>query len=125
MFESMPGSTTHEPNVFKFRMPVDQNISVRRVLILTNARFNNRRINKPRYPLCQILSHRLQSRRRDDALAAVGIELRSVCVDSHLQTTSIKIRHSVNEIVEVEPRRQSAAAEHSVSRRNAEKENLL
>ena len=39
MLESVTGSTAYKPNIFKSRVPVDQEIAVRSVFILADTRF--------------------------------------------------------------------------------------
>src|SRR6185295_19575991 len=39
VFEAVSRASADQPNVFKIRMPVDQKISVRRVLVLADAGF--------------------------------------------------------------------------------------
>src|SRR5882724_8076716 len=47
VFESMAGSAAREPDVRRRRMLVEKKISVRRVLVLADARFDQRRILHP------------------------------------------------------------------------------
>src|SRR5579862_5547896 len=57
MLESVSRSSAHQPHVLKIRMPVDQKIAVRRVLVLTHARFHDRSIGQRREAPCQPVPH--------------------------------------------------------------------
>jgi hypothetical protein len=46
-------------------------------------------------------------------------------IDRHLDPSPIDIRQRINQIVEIDPRRHHAAIETVISRRYAEKDNLL
>src|SRR5262245_9957590 len=92
MLESMPRSTTNDPNILKLRMPVDQKITIRRVLILANTRLQHRRIRHSRHSFCQILTHRFQPLDTDHSLTTIGIEFRPVRIDRDLEPTPIDIR---------------------------------
>src|SRR6185503_6050926 len=59
MFEAVTRSAADEPNILQFRMTIDQEVAIRRVFVLANARFQNWRARKRRNPPGEILSRRL------------------------------------------------------------------
>src|ERR1041385_6308241 len=125
MLESMPRSTANDPNVLDRRMPIDQKIAVRRVLVLANAALHHRRIGQARHALSQILARGLQSTNGKHPLTTIGIELLSMRIDRELEPTPVEIRHCIDQVVEIDPRRHHAAIETVISRRHTKKDYFL
>src|SRR6185369_15742075 len=93
--------------------------------VLAHACLGNRRICESWHPSREVLTRCIQSGRRDHAFTSIRIEFRPMCINRELETASVQIRQSVNEIVEVNPGRQHALIETLISGRNAKKENFL
>jgi len=87
-----------QTHVFHFRMPVNQKIPARSVLILTDARFHNRRIFQCRKPPRHILSHQLRHPRRNNPRLRVRINSLSMFIKRNLQSPPFDVRHSVNQV---------------------------
>src|SRR6185369_15314142 len=58
-------------------------------------------------------------------LTTVWIECRSMRIKSHLEAAALQVRHRVNKVVEVDPRRHRAFIETRISRRHAKKDYFL
>ncbi len=125
MFESVPGSTANQPNILKPRMPINQKITIRRVLILANTRLHHGRIRQPRHSLSQILTHRLQSSTlttRSPVSGSNSVPCASIAILNPRPST---FGNCINQIVEVDPRRHRAATETVISRRHTKKDHFL
>jgi hypothetical protein len=125
VLESVSGATTCQPNILKFRMLVDQEVSVRGVLILANTRLSNWSVRQQRDSLTEQSASGLQSFAGNDSLSGVRIKLGPVCINAELETPVIKIRNAINQIVEINPGREALWPKPIIASRNAEEEDCL
>src|SRR5713101_3145095 len=125
VLEPMPGASACKPHIFHFRMPVDQKIPVRGILILANARFNNRRILQCWEPPRHILLRHLRHRGRNDPRLRVRINALAMLVKRNLQSAPLDVRHSINQVFLKQPSRQRRTCKSHIACRNTEEKYFL
>src|SRR6266576_672184 len=125
VLEPMPGAPACKPHIFHFRMPVDQKIPVRSVFVLAHARFHNRRVAQGREAPCYIFSNHLRHRGRHHPRLRVRINSLAMLVKRNLQSPSLDVRHSINQVFLKQPRRQRRRRKSHIACRNTEEEHFL
>src|SRR5579872_3643852 len=105
-------------------MAVDQEIAVRGVFVLADARFDDGRVAQGGEAATQIIAHE-RKRFAGNALDAVGINGRSVTVAGDFDAAVLEIGHAVNLLSDIEPSGKIAGSVAFVSRRRAEEINFL
>src|SRR5215470_11128440 len=108
-------------------MPVDQEIAVRRVLILAHARFRERSITKGRETLGEKLAHLCESCIAHPAVFGIRVACGAVAVEGYLESPILDVWDSVRteRIAEIDPRRKSRRSEPRVAGRRSEVEYFL
>src|SRR2546429_671091 len=125
VLEPMPRAPACKPHIFHFRMPVDQKIPVRSVFVLAHARFHNRRVAQGREAPCYIFSNHLRHRGRHHPRLRVRINSLAMLVKRNLQSPSLDVRHSINQVFLKQPRRQRRRRKSHIACRNTEEEHFL
>src|SRR5579872_3424767 len=105
-------------------MAVDQEIAVRGVFVLADARFDDGRVAQGGEAAAQIIAHK-RKRFAGNAFDAVGINGRSVTVAGDFDAAVFEIGHAVNFLSNVEPSGEIAGSVGFVSRRRAEEIDFL
>src|SRR5262245_4090151 len=106
-------------------MAIDQKIAVRGVLVLADARLDERRVFQMRKAAGEVLTHWRQPLGRHLPLAGLRIECRTVTVERDLEPAGLQIRDAVDLTAEVDPDGQQRRRESPVARRSAKKEYFL
>src|SRR5882762_255663 len=125
VLEPMSRAPACKPHIFHLRMPVDQKIPVPSVFVLAHARFHNRRVAQGREAPCHILSNHFRHRGRHDPRLRVRINSLAMLVKRNLQSPSLDVRHSINQVFLKQPRRQRRRCKPHIACRNAEEEHFL
>src|ERR1700676_1193862 len=125
MLESMPRSAAYKPNVFNFRMTVDQKIPIPRILVLTNPRLHNRCPAQCREALLNETPRLLRAFRARQARLRIWIDALAVPVHCNLQSPALQVRHPVNLILLKQPRWQRWRRKPRIARRRAKEKHLL
>jgi len=126
VLESMPRSSTDQPDIFVLRMAVDDEMTVRRLLILADTRFDQRCIFQGREAEGDVFTDILQRFGIDYAFAARWIEVRSAGVVGDLESTAIAAWDAVVKLATmICPHRTVRIVESCVSRRSAKEEDVL
>src|SRR3954470_20252881 len=84
-------------------MAVDDEVTVRRLLVLTHTGLDQRSITKGREAERNIFANVFQRLRIDHALAIRGIEIRPARVIGDLESTAIAARNPITEIATMIP----------------------
>src|SRR5579859_5448714 len=105
-------------------MTVDQEIAVRSVFVLADARFDDRRVAQGGEATAQIIAHEAESF-AGNALDAIGINRRAVTVAGDFHAAVFEIGHAVNLLSHIEPRGEISSGVTFVSRRRPEEINFL
>src|SRR5207248_5508826 len=113
-----------EPYVLHFRVPVEQKISARSVLVLAHARLHDRRVAQGRESPRHVFPHRLGHLWRNDSRLRVGVHALAVLVESNLQSPAFDVRHPVDDILLEPPQRQRRRGTSHLASRYADKETL-
>src|SRR5262249_49365024 len=106
-------------------MTIDQEVAVRSVFVLADARFRHRCGRERRNPSPQIFAYSFDRLSGNNPLPVIGIELRPMFINRNLQTASFQVGQSVNEVVKIDPRRHPWWFEEIVTRWHTEEENFL
>src|SRR5581483_2598758 len=108
-------------------MTIDDEIAVCGVLILANARIHDRRVTERGKPLVDVGSRGRHFFRHDKAVQRVGINERTVLVESDFEAPRFEIRESVHAalVAEIDPDGYLRYAKAAVAGRNAEEEHFL
>ena len=125
VLEAVARTAADEPDVLERGVTVDQKIAVRGVLVLADARLDERRVRERRDSLGQKAAHLFERLRGRHALRRVGVELRAVAVERDLDAAAFQIGQAVNFRAPVDPRGQRGGPEARVARRRAEEVDLL
>ena len=99
MLEPVSRAATHKPDVFHSRMLVNQEISVRSVLVLADSSFHDRGILQGWEPPLHIGAGSFPRHRHDDPRLRVRIDKLSMPVIRYFQSSAFNIRHSVEKIL--------------------------
>src|SRR5947207_58554 len=92
VLEAVAGAAADEPDVFKRRVAVNQEVAVRSVLVLADARLDDGRGAERGQTACEVSAHSRESFTGDDALALVRVEGRAVSVNRQLDAALFQIR---------------------------------
>ena len=103
MLEAVPGAAAHQPDVVEIGVPVDEELAVRRRLVLADARLDDRGVGQVRETHGQVGPHDLDALGVDDPLAVGGVERRTVAVGPDLHAATIDRREAVDRPVGIEP----------------------
>src|ERR1019366_720278 len=126
VLEPVPRAAAHEPHIFHRRMPVDDEVTVRSLLVLANASLHQRRVLQGREAKANIFTNVSYSFLTDHALTVCGIESLPTRVVRNLEPTPAAARNAVTKASPViGPYRQMPLAEAIIPRRRAEEENIL
>src|SRR5271166_2234433 len=108
-------------------MPIDDEVTIRRLLVLADTRLKQRCVFQGREAEADVFTNGPQSLGTDGALAICGIELRSLRIISDFESASIVARNSVVEMITViGPDREMWVGEvDAVTRQRAKKEHIL
>src|SRR5579872_7214083 len=120
MLESVTRAPAHQPDVLQIRMPVDQKISIRSVLVLAHPCFQQRSIFQLRESSPQNQTSPRNRARSHVPIPGLRIERRPMLVDRQLESTAVNRRNRVRSFAERNP-----AWHLQRPRRSAEKENFL
>src|SRR5258708_35341113 len=77
VLEAVSRAAAHEPGVRGVRVAVDDEVLVRRVLVLAHARFEQRRARQRGEPEAEIVPGRLEGGGRGEAVVAGGLKPRA------------------------------------------------
>src|SRR5947209_19430042 len=102
MFEAVTRAAADKPDVRKHRMTINQEIAVRSVLILADARLKERRGAHVRQSPREMRAHDGESFRCDVALARVWIKHGPVQINCELETALLKVGQRVNQFREIQ-----------------------
>ena len=107
-------------------MPVDDEVAVRRLLVLADASFYQRRVSKGREAEGDVFANLLQCLLTDHALAIGRIEGRPARIVGDLESAAIAAGNAVAKASPViGPYRQMLIRETIIAGRRAEEENIL
>src|SRR5690348_735379 len=121
----MTRTAAGKPYVLHFGVPVNEKIPARSIFVLAHARLHNRRSAQGRESPRHIFVHGFGHLRRNDSRLGVGIHLFTVLVERNLQSTTLDVRHPVDQVFLKQPRRQRWRSKSRFAGRYAEKENFL
>src|SRR4029078_1760594 len=85
MLKAVSLTPAHNPNVFPRGMPIEDEVVVRRILILADARFQHWRILHPRKSICKIIAHLGNALRARHPLTCGGIKFWATRVVRNLE----------------------------------------
>src|SRR6266481_2112271 len=97
MFEAMARPASGDPYIFKFGVPVNQEIAVPRVLVLADAGLNHGRVPQRWNMFLQVGAQLIYRRRRHHTRAIVRIKGLTVAIKSNLESSAFHIRQSVGQ----------------------------
>src|SRR6266852_2348852 len=126
MLEAMAGPAANDPDIFRFRVAIQDEVVVCGVLILAHPALKQRGASHRREARAQIGTRRCQFFLRDLALHGGGINDRSTCVISDLEAAPVIPRNAIKEVLAViNPNRHLRFGEAQVACASAEEEHLL
>ena len=111
VLEAMSRTAADKEHVGVVRVAIDEEISRRRVLVLTDVRVDQRRRGQLRKPSTEEGARRIDERGRNQAIGGVGIDRRTVAIDAHFEAGAVEIGDSVETCVEVDPHRKMRRGE--------------
>src|SRR5919107_5073847 len=89
VLEAVPRTAADEPDVIDGGVAVNQEVAAGSVLVLADARFDDRGIKQSRHATGKMLPRGGQPLRRNYALAGVGVERGAVGVDRDLEAAAL------------------------------------
>src|SRR5882724_1487519 len=116
MLKPVSRPSARKPHVFHSRMPVNQKISARSVLILADASFHDRGILQGRESQRHVRSNPFPHHRRNNPGLRVWIDSPPMPVICNLQSPAFDVRHSVEEILLKQPGRQRRRSKPRITR---------
>src|SRR5262245_11259324 len=125
VFESVAGAASGEPDIVEIWMAVDQEIAVRSVFVLADARFDERGARQRRKPPGHKRARHLERVFGHLALGGVGVNRFAVTIEREFEASIFQVRHAVGFSAEVDPGRRQRRGESRFACGNAEKVNLL
>src|SRR5262245_52073733 len=106
-------------------MAIDQEVSVRCVLVLAHTRFNQRCLRHRRESSGQEFSDFAKQFRRDIAIGSIGINRPTMTVDCNFETAVNQVRQGVQAGGKINTCRHEWRSKSPVARRWTEEEDLL
>src|SRR5437868_12541826 len=106
-------------------MAIDQEVAVGSIFVLTDARFDNRRIFQRGQTPFETLTHFGKSLAGHNSIAGVRIKFGSVTINRDLNAAPFRVRQAISLAFEVDPGGQSGRRKTSVAWRSSEIENFL
>src|SRR6266702_2296859 len=126
VLETMSRATPHDPGILRPRVPVDDEVIVGRVLVLTDPRFEQRGGAHARKTESEVVARDLHPGFARHALAGGGIERRSARVVGHLESAPLVAGDPVHEArAVIGPHGERRFGEAGIAGRRAEEEHLL
>jgi hypothetical protein len=127
MLEPVTGPSADQPNAIVAGRPVDQEVSVRAVLVLANPCVDQRGPGQGGKPLGEVLARAGDPIGAHLARLGVRLDHRTVRVECELEALPFQVRKAVDDlaVVEVGPNGQGARGEARVAGRRAEVVDLL
>src|SRR6266436_7838241 len=125
MFKPVSRSPARKPHVFHSRMPVNQKISARSVLILADSCFHDRGILQGRESQRHIRSNPFPHHRVNYPGLHVWIDAIAMPVIRNLQSSAFNVRHSVEEILLKQPGWQRRRSKPRIARGYPKEKNFL
>src|SRR4029453_1856981 len=95
VLEAMPRSAADEPDVRRLRMPVDDEVRIRSLLVLAHARLDEGRLREAREAPREIGPRGGRARVAQPALTIGGIEGRAAAVVRDLEAAILVARNAV------------------------------
>jgi hypothetical protein len=105
MLEAMTGAAAYKPDVFMVPMTIDEEVAGRRVLVLTHATLDKRRICHARKSTLQPRASGVDALAIDAPISRVRIEPHAMRVDAHLEAAALEIRSAIDAGSEINPGR--------------------
>src|SRR5580692_12043999 len=99
VFEAVTGSASHNPDVFRIRMPVYDQVMVGAVLILTDSGFDQRRVFHGGKSECDVIANGLQSFFVCRPFSRGGIEVWSSGIVGDLESAAVAGWDPVDETI--------------------------
>ena len=122
----MAGSTADNPAISSFWMLVDNEAMVRRILILTDSRLQQRSSLQGRKSKLQIAARRLNTFEAGHAVAVGWIKTWSTGIVRQFEPSPLASGNAIEEILSVvDPNRQLLFEESRVTSRRAKEKDLL
>src|SRR5688572_854095 len=108
-------------------MPVNQQIAIRTVLVLTNSRLDQRPIRQRRKSSLHVLAHSREDLRTRHTITAIGINRLPMPIMRDLHSARLQIRGPVKDvsIIEVRPAGKLSRQKTRVARLGCKEEHLL
>ena len=103
VLEAVAGAAADDPDVVEVGMAVDEELAVRRRLVLADARLDDRRVGQVREAQGHVGPHDLDALGVDDPLAVGRVERRAVAVRPDLHPATVDRREAIDRPVGVEP----------------------
>src|SRR4029079_11026967 len=125
VLEAVPGAAADQPDVLPRRVPVDEEVAVGGVLVLTDLGRDQGRVLQRGEPPGQERAGGGDPFRADPALARIRIEARPVRVRRQLEPPGLAVGDAVDLVHEVDPGREGGRREARVPRGRTEVEDLL
>src|SRR5712692_508711 len=126
MFETVPGATANQPNIFRRGVPIDDEVIIRAVFVLADTRLQQRRVLQPRKSEAKVLADRLEPVGAHRAVARGGIEFGSARIIRNLEAAPFISGNAVNEsLAMIGPYRQLGLREAIVTGGRAEEKHVL
>src|SRR5215510_10818338 len=91
VLETMARPAADNPDIVVLRVSIDEEVAVRRVLVLTDARLHDRCAFHGREPTLQPRTRALHCRLCDDTVVAIGIDRRAMLVDANLEASIVDV----------------------------------
>src|SRR4030095_12483075 len=108
-------------------MPIDQEVAIRAVFVLADARVDQRTVRDCRKASLHVLAYTSDRLRGRRATADVGIDRRAMLIVCDLEAACFEVRHPIEDVavVEVRPPRQMRWLEPRVARGRRGEKHLL
>src|SRR5690349_3004260 len=126
VLEAVSRASAHEPRISRRRMTVDDEVLVRRVLVLAHARLEQRSVLERRKSVPEVLTSGAQRLGRGQAFAARGIERGPARIVRDLEPPPLIAGNAIHEMrAVVGPNRERFLGEATIAARRAEEEDFL
>ena len=97
MLETVPRAPAYQPDVIHAGMAIHDEMAVGRLLVLADARLDERRIFHRGKAESHVLADSLQGRRADNSLAGGGIEFTATRIVGDFEPSAVAARDAVEE----------------------------